>query len=111
MMAAVDCSGDVKAHRLCIDAVRRRGQVAFIGECGADTPLRISPDMLRKGISLHGQWHYNLADVPKLMQMVRENTDQVDRFISHTFSLDAVQDAWELQATGKCAKVILKPWA
>jgi len=29
---AVDCSGAVPAHRLCIDAVRRRGQVAFVGE-------------------------------------------------------------------------------
>lgn len=35
---------------------------------------------------------------------------QVDPFISHTFALDAVQEAWDLQATRECAKVILKPW-
>ena len=108
--AAMDCSGDVPAHRLCIDGVRRGGQVSFIGECGEETPLRVSQDMLRKGISLHGQWHYNLQDVPKLMQMVRENTGMINRFISHTFPLDRVQEAWELQTTGECAKVVLKPW-
>ena len=48
---AVDCSGVVAAHRLCIDSTRRRGAVAFVGESGADTPLRISPDMIRKGLS------------------------------------------------------------
>lgn len=108
--AAVDCSGAVLAHRLCIDAVRRRGQVAFVGECGDETPLRISQDMIRKGITLMGSWHYNLKDVPKLMQVVRSNADQLDRLISHTFSLDQMQEAWELQTTGECGKVILKPW-
>ncbi len=108
--AAVDCSGAVSAHRLCIDAARRRGQVAFVGECGEDTPLRISQDMIRKGITLVGSWHYNLKDVPKLMQVVPANTDKLDRLISHTFSLDEVQKAWELQTTGACGKVVLKPW-
>ena len=109
--AAVDCSGAVAAHRLCIDAVRRRGQVAFVGECGDETPLRISQDMIRKGIALHGSWHYNLRDVPKLMQVVRDHADKVDLLISHRFAIDDVERAWELQTTGECAKVILQPWA
>jgi L-iditol 2-dehydrogenase len=107
---AVDCSGVVSAHRLCIDAVRRRGQVAFVGECSDETPIKISPDMIRKGIVLIGSWHYNLKDVPKLMQVVQKNGTKLDRLISHRFSLSQVQDAWTLQATGNCAKVLLKPW-
>ncbi len=108
--AAVDCSGAVPAHRLCIDAVRRRGQVAFVGECREETPLSISRDMIRKGISLVGSWHYNLQDVPKIMQVIRANADKLDRLISHAFSLDEVQKAWEVQTTGACAKIVLKPW-
>jgi len=108
--AAVDCSGAVPAHRLCIDAVRRRGQVAFVGECGDETPLRISTDMIRKGITLVGSWHYNLKDVPRLMHVVRSNQDKLDKLITHTFSIDDVHKAWDLQTTGECAKVILKPW-
>ena len=48
----LDCSGSPQAHRLLIDAVRRRGRVAFVGECSAETVLRISPDMIRKGLTL-----------------------------------------------------------
>jgi len=107
---AVDCSGAVPAHRLCIDAVRRRGQVAFVGECGDETPVRISQDMIRKGINLVGSWHFNLRDVPKLMQVVASSPEKLDALISHTFALSDVQKAWELQATGNCAKVLLKPW-
>ena len=108
--AAVDCSGAPAAHRLDIDAVRRRGRVAFVGECSDDTVIRISPDMIRKGITLHGSWHYNLSLFPRLMGVVRRNTDKLESLISHRFDIDDVQDAWELQTTDECAKVILKPW-
>jgi len=50
---AIDCSGAPAAQRLLIDAVRRRGQVAFVGEAGELT-LHVSQDMIRKGLTLHG---------------------------------------------------------
>ncbi len=107
---AIDCSGIVAAHRLCIDATRRRGQVAFVGESNADTPLRISTDMIRKGLTLVGSWHYNLQDTPRLMAMIGNVGTQIDRLISHRFPMRDVQQAWELQLTGESAKVLLKPW-
>ncbi|GAH60523.1 unnamed protein product, partial [marine sediment metagenome] len=66
---AVDCSGTVAAHRLCIDSTRRKGYVAFVGECFEETPIRISSDMIRKGLTLHGAWHYNLSLFPKVMKV------------------------------------------
>ena len=107
---AVDCSGVVAAHRLCIDATRRKGKVAFVGESSADTPLRISPDMIRKGLVLIGSWHYNMQDTPRMMAMIGQLGQQLDRLISHRFPLSKVQEAWELQLTGQSAKVLLKPW-
>ena len=107
---AVDCSGVVAAHRLCIDAARRKGVVAFVGECGDDTPLRISTDMIRKGLTLVGSWHFNMADSPRIMGMISEIGDQLDRLITHRFAIDDIQSAWETQLSGQCGKVILKPW-
>jgi len=107
---AVDCSGVVAAHRLCIDGTRRKGQVSFVGESGADTPLRISPDMIRKGLTLIGTWHYNMADTIRMMAMIAEIGPELDKLISHTFPIDRIQDAWATQLSGESAKVILKPW-
>lgn len=107
---AVDCSGVVAAHRLCIDSTRRRGAVAFVGESGADTPVRISPDMIRKGLTLVGSWHYNLKDTLKIMNIIANSQPSLDLLISHHFALSDVQQAWELQRSGKCAKVLLHPW-
>ena len=107
---AVDCSGVVAAHRLCINAARRKGQVAFVGECSDATPLKISDDMIRKGLTLTGSWHFNLADSPRIMAMISEIGGQLDKLITHRFPLDAIQTAWETQLSGQCGKVILQPW-
>ncbi len=107
---AVDCSGNPAAHRLGIDAVKRKGKLVFVGQCSQDTVIRISSDMIRKGISLIGSWHYNLVDYPKLLNVIRATSDKLEQLITHRFPMSRVQEAWELQLTGQCAKVILDPW-
>ncbi|MBD3180663.1 zinc-binding dehydrogenase [Candidatus Poribacteria bacterium] len=106
---AVDCSGASQAHRLMVDAARRKGQATFVGE-GGEFPLAASRDMIRKGLVLRGNWHYNLGTYPKLMKVIRESGDKLDKFITHSFPMGDVQKAWELQVTGNCGKVILYPW-
>ena len=68
-------------------------------------------ELIRKGLTVHGAWHWNLGDAPRLMQTIRESGPQIDRFLTHRFPLAQVQDAWELQLTGHCGKVLLYPWA
>ncbi|NQX60740.1 zinc-dependent alcohol dehydrogenase [Paenibacillus qinlingensis] len=105
----LDCSGVVSAHRLLIDAVRRKGKVAFVGECHKETPIRISDDMLRKGIHLIGSWHYNLNEFNKIMEIIKTST-VTDDLITHTFPLSHIQEAFEVSASGRSGKIIVKPW-
>jgi len=106
---ALDFSGVAPAHRLMIDATRRKGHCAFIGE-GGEFPLGASRDMIRKGLVLHGSWHYNLALFPKLMRVIQDSGEKLDKFITHEFPMSEVAKAFELQSTGACAKVMLDPW-
>lgn len=105
---AVDCSGAPAAHRLCIDAARRKGHVSFVGE-GGDTTIRASRDMIRKGLTLHGAWHYNLARFPAIMKVIRRSP-VVEKLISHVMPMPRIQEAFELSASKQNAKIILKPW-
>jgi threonine dehydrogenase-like Zn-dependent dehydrogenase len=107
---ALDCSGNVRAERLCVDATRRKGKVAFIGECHDELHLRISPDMIRKGLTLMGSWHYNLNDYPKIMQVIQESP-LIDHLVSHVIPMREIQTAFELSASHETAKIILQPWA
>jgi threonine dehydrogenase-like Zn-dependent dehydrogenase len=106
---AVDCAGSVDAQRLCIDAAAPKGRVAFVGECREPLGLRASPDMIRKGLTLLGAWHYNLADFPRVMQVIQESP-LIDLLISHVMPMSSVQEAFELSASHQCAKVVLQPW-
>ncbi|MEJ5251241.1 MAG: zinc-binding dehydrogenase [Chthonomonadetes bacterium] len=105
----IECAGTPEAQRFLVDAVRRRGQIAFVAEAGQFT-LHISNDLLRKGLVVHGIWHWNLADTPRMLQVIRSCGNLLDRMITHRFPLTRVQEAWELQMTGNCGKVILYPW-
>lgn len=106
---SIDCAGTVDAQRLCIDSTRRLGQVSFVGESG-DLDVKVSDELIRNGLTLHGVWHYNEKDIPQLFRIVAEHTDLIDKLITHTFPMKNVRDAFELQLTRQCGKVILKPW-
>jgi L-iditol 2-dehydrogenase len=106
---AVDCSGVVAAHRLCIDTVRRKGKVAFVGESNKETPIIISDDMIRKGLHLMGSWHYNLNDFPKLMKVI-QYSPLVHKLVTHVFPMSKIQEAFETSAAQQSAKILLKPW-
>jgi len=106
---SLDCSGAVAAQRVCIDATRRKGKVAFVGECGEELPIRVSPDLVRTGIAIIGSWHYNLNDFPRIMKVIQESP-LIDQLISHVLPMSQIQEAFEQSASHETAKVILKPW-
>ena len=64
--------------------------------------------MIRKGLTLVGSWHYNLKYFPAIMRVIRESP-LIELLVSHTFPMNRIQEAFELQVTGESAKVILKP--
>jgi threonine dehydrogenase-like Zn-dependent dehydrogenase len=106
---ALDCAGVVEAERLCIEATRRRGTVAFVGECGEEMRLRVSPDLIRKGLTVVGSWMYSLNDFPKIMHVI-EHSPLVELLLSHILPMSGIQEAFEISASHECAKIILKPW-
>ena len=106
---AVDCTGKVPAERLCIDATRRRGRVAFVGECIDELPVCVSPDLIRKGLTVAGSWLYNRADYPGVMQVIRESP-MIDLLISHEMPMSRIREGFELLANGQAAKVVVDPW-
>jgi L-iditol 2-dehydrogenase len=105
----LESSGTVDAQRLCMDVTRRRGQIALIGECGDDLAIKASPDFIRKGIVLMGQWHYNLNGVNKIMKVICESP-VVEKLITHVLPMSQIQAALEISASHNCGKIILKPW-
>ncbi len=107
---AIDCSGRVSSERLCINATRRRGRVAFVGECRDDLTIQVSLDLIRKGLTIVGSWLYNMGDYTKVMKVIRESP-LIDLLISHQLPMSQIQTGFSLLAQGEAAKIVVDPWA
>ena len=105
---ALETSGSNGGARIGIDAVRRHGAMAFIGENGA-VEVHVSNDLIRKGIRIYGQWHYNLNGAVKIMDVVK-NSPVADKLITHRYPMSQINEAMELCASHQCGKVIVDPF-
>ena len=105
---AVDTTGAEMYVRFLLGALRRRGDLAIVGE-GGDVRFALSDDLIRNGFHVHGIWHYSMNDAPFMMDMISAVGDQLETLITHRFPLDQTADAWRLQQTGRCGKVVLHP--
>ena len=65
--------------------------------------------MIRPGLTLQGIWRSNLGNAPEMMQMISSVGEKLDTMITHRFPLVQIVDAWKLQLTGQCGKVVLQP--
>lgn len=108
---AVECSGVVRAQEFCLEAVRSRGRIAIVGSSKGNAAVGLGREVLFKGLTLLGSWHYNRSDTSRLMRQIGEVGPQLEIMITHRFPLSSIEEAWELQCTGQCGKVILQPWA
>jgi threonine dehydrogenase-like Zn-dependent dehydrogenase len=103
---AIETSGTAPAKPFLMDATRRKGYIAFVGWEGQLDAGQI----ILKGLTIHGAWHYSLYGAGRLPRVIAASGDQLDRLITHRFPLSRVQDAWELQLSGNCGKMVLHPW-
>ena len=103
---AIETSGSPQSKQFIAEAVRRKGKIAFVGWSGEI----MASTIIAKGLSVYGAWHYNINDVGRLMKVIEESSGQLDKLITHIFPMSQIQEAWETQLSGKCAKVILHPW-
>ena len=105
----VECSGTSAAVRLLIDVTRPKGHIALIGGIG-EAAIHGWGEVINKGLTLHGTRHYNLADTSAMIRMITQVMEQLDTFITHAFPMSQIQEAWELQCTNNCGKVVLNAW-
>ena len=107
---AIECSGGVRYQLACVHGTRRKGQVAFVGE-SKDLTLNVSDDLIRNGLTVHGNWHWNLKDAPQMLRTIADSKSLIAKLVTHEFALAEAEEAFKLQMSGACGKVLLHPWA
>lgn len=99
----LDCSGNPDARAAAVRSARTWGTACFVGE-GNDVTLEVSPDMLRRQITIVASWTFNTVGQAECAQFVADRGIDVDSLFSHRFNLEQADEAYQLfdtQTTGK----------
>lgn len=104
---SVQCVPVEGVGKFLVDATRRRGRIAFIGQ-GGTLDIRM---LVIKGLRLYGCWHWNHdLDSERMLATIAASTARIEKMITHTFPIDRIAHAFDLQVSGECGKVIIHPW-
>ena len=103
----IETANTAESVKFGAEAVRRKGQLAFVSWAG-ELPVRT---IVAKGLRIHGAWHWNHQTHGRAMLgVLGANAAKFDRMITHRFGLTRIADAFACQESGQCGKVILDPW-
>jgi threonine dehydrogenase-like Zn-dependent dehydrogenase len=100
----VDCSGHTLGRQLCIRATRKWGKMVMIGE-GGTVEFNPSPDIIHDQISIYGSWVTNIWRMEELVERLVRWGIHPEDLVTHRFTLDEADKAYQLMNEGRCGKV------
>jgi threonine dehydrogenase-like Zn-dependent dehydrogenase len=101
---AMDCSGAPQARAAAVRATRTWGTACFVGE-GDTVTLDVSPDLLRKQMTIVASWTFSTVGQAECADFVAERGIPVDKLFTHRYTkLEQAPEAYRIfdtQTTGK----------
>ncbi len=99
----LDTSGTPAGRLVAVRSARTWGTACFVGE-GDSVTLDVSPDMLRKQLTIIGSWTFSTTGQADCADFVADRKVAVDHLFTHRWRLDQATEAYRLfdaQTTGK----------
>ena len=99
----LDTSGAAEARAAAVRATRSWGTACYVGERGQVT-LDVSPDLLRRQITLVGSWTFSTQGQADCAEFVADHNIAVDKLFTHRWRLDQAEEAYRVfdaQTEGK----------
>ena len=99
----LDTSGAPEGRVTAVRGARAWGTVCFVGE-GGNVTIDVSPDMLRKQLTIIGSWTFSKVGQADCARFVADRRIKVDDLFTHRWKLNQAEEAYRLfdqQTTGK----------
>jgi threonine dehydrogenase-like Zn-dependent dehydrogenase len=91
-----------------VRAARTWGTACFVGERGQVT-LDVSPDLLRRQITLVGSWTFSTQGQAECAEFVADHHVDVEKLFTHQWRLDQAEAAYRLFDTQSTGKGVILP--
>jgi threonine dehydrogenase-like Zn-dependent dehydrogenase len=99
----LDTSGRPEGRSLAVRTARAWGTACFVGE-GSNVTIDVSPDMLRKQLTIVASWTFSTVGQAECAQFISERKIPVVDLFTHRWRLAQADEAYKLfdtQTTGK----------
>ena len=100
---ALECSGAAAARRAAVRCVKTWGTACYVGE-GGEVTLEVSPDLLRRQVTLIGSWTFSAMGMLECARFIAESRIDLERIFTHRWRLEQADEAYrsfDTQTTGK----------
>src|SRR5437763_9129934 len=104
----LDTSGASEARAAAVRAARTWGAACYVGERGQVT-LDVSPDLLRRQITLVGSWTFSTQGQADCAEFVADRNVAVDKLFTHRWRLDQAEEAYRVFDTQTSGKGVILP--
>jgi threonine dehydrogenase-like Zn-dependent dehydrogenase len=104
----LDASSAPDARAAAVRAVRSWGTACFVGERGQVT-LDVSPDLLRRQVTLVGSWTFSKQGQAECAEFVADRAIDVEKLFTHRWRLEQAREAYELFDTQTTGKGVILP--
>jgi threonine 3-dehydrogenase len=104
--AVFDVSGDKRALELGFKTLKRGGKLVMIG-VQSEPFLLNSLKWLSRELTLFGIFDFNSGDIKEALKLVKNKKINLNKLITHRFSLDNGEKAYDLLQSKKTGKIIL----
>jgi threonine dehydrogenase-like Zn-dependent dehydrogenase len=91
---ALETSAHPDARSAAVRSTRPWGTVCYVGE-GGNVTLEVSPDMLRRQLTLMGSWTFSTHIQDECTKFIADNGVDIDSQITDTFKLSDAVAAYE----------------
>ena len=100
---ALDCTGAAAARRAAVRCVKTWGTACYVGE-GGEVTLEVSPDLLRRQVTLIGSWTFSAMGMLECAEFIARKKIPLEKIFSHRWKLEQAAEAYrsfDTQTTGK----------
>src|SRR5262247_3006119 len=104
----LDASSAPDARAAAVRAVRSWGTACFVGERGQVT-LDVSPDLLRRQVTLVGSWTFSKQGQAECAEFVADRGVDVEKLFTHRWKLEQAEEAYKLFDTQTTGKAVILP--
>ncbi len=100
---SLDSSSAPSARAQAVRCVRTWGKACYVGE-GDSVTLDVSPDLLRRQVTLIGSWTFSTVGQAACAQFIADRGIDIDSLFTHRWKLPQAEEAYQLfdrQTEGK----------